>query len=62
MKIVFYFKMQNKQKFFERRRNEFFNEDKEIYLIPKEKINNRNTLNLCEKYEQLKEPLINENR
>lgn len=54
MKIVFYFKAQNKRMFFKRRRNEFFNEDKEIYLIPKEKINNRNTLNLCEKYEQYK--------
>lgn len=30
------------------------NQDKDIYLIPKKQINNRNTLNLCEKYEQYK--------
>lgn len=30
------------------------NQDKEIFLIPKSKINNRNTLNLCEKYMQYK--------
>lgn len=28
------------------------NQNKEIYLIPKSEIRNRNTLNLCKKYEQ----------
>lgn len=30
------------------------NKDKEIYLIPKNEIKNRNTLNLCPKYEKYK--------
>lgn len=33
------------------------NQDKEIYLIPKEKVKNRNTLSLCEKYEEYKRHL-----